>query len=509
MFRRSNILRLSFATAMVSMLKLTLAGAVDQPDALKAAANALGTNRINTLEFIASGTSFTVGQNFTPDSPWPAVPVRTYDASIDYKTASMRLELVREMGERMPPGGGVPFTGEVRQIQVVRGDKAWNAPGSGPKSEGAAPATPCTLPEAGGTGWQGPAPESQVLCMLAIWTTPQGFIKAAMANHAVTKKLSSGTEVSFTIAREYPVTGIINAHHEVEAVRTRVGQSLVGDMLVETDYSGYQPFAGVLFPTHIVQKQDEIPSLTLNVVSVRTNRPLNTATPPEAPGTPSVPMVKSQKVADGVYWLTGGSHHSLAIEMKDHIVLVDTPNGEERALAVIAESKRLIPGKPIRYVVAMHHHWDHLGGIRTAIDEGATIVTHESNRNFIERIARAPHTINPDRLAMSNRPLRLQTVGDHATFSDGKRIIELYRMTGFEHSADLLLVYLPNERILAEADAYSPPANPETALIAPKVPYAASLCDNIQRLHLDVQTIVPFHGNRVVNVAEVVKQAGR
>jgi glyoxylase-like metal-dependent hydrolase (beta-lactamase superfamily II) len=75
--------------------------------------------------------------------------------------------------------------------------------------------------------------------------------------------------------------------------------------------------------------------------------------------------VNSQKVADGVYWLTGGTHHSLAIEMNDYSVLVDTPNGETRALAVNAKVKELIPDKPIQYIVAMHHHWDHMGGIRT------------------------------------------------------------------------------------------------------------------------------------------------
>ncbi len=63
----------------------------------------------------------------------------------------------------------------------------------------------------------------------------------------------------------------------------------------------------------------------------------------------------------------GGSHHSPAIGMNDHIGLVDTPNGEARALAVIAKAKEVIPSKPIRYIVAMYHHWDHLGGIRTAI----------------------------------------------------------------------------------------------------------------------------------------------
>src|SRR5437016_2222188 len=118
--------------------------------------------------------------------------------------------------------------------------------------------------------------------------------------------------------------------------------------------------------------------------------------------------------------------------MNDYIVLVDTPNGEARALAVIAKAKKLIPAKPIRYVVAMHHHWDHLGGIRTAIDERATIVTHVTNKAFFERIAKAPHTINPDRLSLSKKPLKLQTVGAEGALTDGSRTIKLYTMTGFE-----------------------------------------------------------------------------
>src|SRR5207244_12685261 len=118
--------------------------------------------------------------------------------------------------------------------------------------------------------------------------------------------------------------------------------------------------------------------------------------------------VESQKLADGVYYLTGGSHHSLAIEMKDHSVLVDTPLNEERALAVIAKTKELIANKPIQYLVTTHHHWDHLGGIRTAIDEGATIVTHEINKAFIERVAKTPHTINPDRLSRSQKAVKIR-----------------------------------------------------------------------------------------------------
>jgi glyoxylase-like metal-dependent hydrolase (beta-lactamase superfamily II) len=219
--------------------------------------------------------------------------------------------------------------------------------------------------------------------------------------------------------------------------------------------------------------------------------------------------VESTKLADGVFYLTGGSHHSLAIEMNDHIVLVDTPQTEQRALAVIAKAKEVIPNKPIRYVVTSHHHWDHLGGIRTAIDEGATIVTHQSNKAFLERVAKTPHTINPDRLAMSKKPLKIQTVGAKGTLTDGTRTVELHLLTNYEHTGDMLVVYLPKEKILAEPDAFTPPPMPGTPLVVTAVPAAAALYDNIQRLKLDVQKIAPFHGGRTTDVAELAKSAGK
>ena len=81
------------------------------------------------------------------------------------------------------------------------------------------------------------------------------------------------------------------------------------------------------------------------------------------------------KLANGVYYLRGGSHHSLAIDQADHIVVVEGPQNEARSEAVIAKAKELIPNKPIRYVVNTHVHFDHSGGLRTFVDEGATVVT--------------------------------------------------------------------------------------------------------------------------------------
>ena len=72
----------------------------------------------------------------------------------------------------------------------------------------------------------------------------------------------------------------------------------------------------------------------------------------------------------------------------------------------------------------------------------------------------------------------------------------------------MMMVYLPKEKILAEPDAYTPPAQAGTALIPPAVPFAKALYDNIQRLKLDVQMITPLHGNRTTDVAELARSAG-
>ena len=80
-----------------------------QLDTLKSAADALGVNQVNTLEFTGSGATFSVGQNFEPNDPWPRVTLKRYTALINYETGSMRQELLREMGATMPRGGGVPF----------------------------------------------------------------------------------------------------------------------------------------------------------------------------------------------------------------------------------------------------------------------------------------------------------------------------------------------------------------------------------------------------------------
>src|SRR5207248_3584126 len=134
--------------------------------------------------------------------------------------------------------------------------------------------------------------------------------------------------------------------------------------------------------------------------------------------------------------------------------------------AVIAETQRTVPNNPSRSLVNTHNHFDHLGGVRTFVAEGATVITDDRNRNFYQRVVLAPQqrTLQFDRL--SQRPFaptgpgmaEVQTFTDNYTISDGKQIIELHHVEGFNHSDNMTIVYLPNEKIVINADMYGPPA---------------------------------------------------
>jgi glyoxylase-like metal-dependent hydrolase (beta-lactamase superfamily II) len=197
----------------------------------------------------------------------------------------------------------------------------------------------------------------------------------------------------------------------------------------------------------------------------------------------------------------GGSHNSVAIDFRDFIVMVEAPLDGARSEAVIAETKRVILGKPIRYLVNTHHHFDHLGGARTYAAEGATVVTHNRNRELYERVifAPQPRTLLPDRLSQfpfattGPLPVMLEFMWDRHAISDGQRSLLLFHVQELNHSENMLVAYLPQERILINADLYSPPAQgaPPPANVSQG---AIALYQTIQRLRLDVATHVPIHG---------------
>jgi glyoxylase-like metal-dependent hydrolase (beta-lactamase superfamily II) len=329
-----------------------------------------------------------------------------------------------------------------------------------------------------------------------------------LANKATVRRSGKATTVSFTALGKYRVVGVISADNVVEKVESWFYNPVLGDMHIETTYSGYRDFGGFKFPAKIVQKQGGHPVLDLAVAEAKTNVELDLTVPDTVlKATPPPVRVSVEKLADGVWYLTGGSHHSVAVEFADHVAVIEAPLNEERSLAVIAEVKKQIPSKPIRYLVNTHHHFDHSGGLRTYVAEGATIVTHESNKTFYEKTFKAPHTLNPDRQWREKKRAKILAVGAKHALTDGARVVELHLIQGSPHNTGNLMAWFPKEKLLVEVDVYTP-LQPNAQPPATPNPLTVNLYENIQRLNLDVDKIAPLHG-RLVTIAELRRTIGK
>ena len=346
-------------------------------------------------------------------------------------------------------------------------------------------------------------------------TLPYSFLRsAAAASDATVKSQSMGgkkyTVLSFTGPNKAAVRGYLNSDNLLEKVETKIDNTVLGDIPFETAFSDYKDFGGVKFPTHIVQKQGGYPVLDLTVTDVKPNAPANIASCARRPP-PDAQAASSEKIADGVYLILGG-YAALAVDFKDYIVIVEGGQNDQRTEAVIAEAKRLIPNKPIKYVVNTHHHFDHSGGLRAYVAEGAIVVTQQINKPYYEKIWANPHTIAPDKLSQNPKKPKFETVGEKKIMTDGNHVIELYHQQNYGHNDGMLLVYLPKEKVLLEADGFNPPAQPLTQTPATISPYTANLEANIERLHLDVERIIPVHypaDNRKVMNAELLTAVGK
>jgi glyoxylase-like metal-dependent hydrolase (beta-lactamase superfamily II) len=476
---------MSSVIALVAVVLLLVspwsAPAQDARSTLAGASRALGGDTLKTLQYSASGVSFAVGQSAVPGAPWPRFNIPSLTRTINYETASLREEQVRSRAEMPPRGGGVPSVGEIKQVQVVSGDLAWNMTG-----ETAAP-----------------APVALVERQLQLWATPHGVIRAAMAANASVQ----GRTIAFAVPGRYSVRATLDGAGLVEKVEAVLSSPVVGDMPLEITYADYRDWGGVKFPARIRQTASGFPALDLTVSDVRPNAPADIQAPDAVrQATRPYARVTSEAAADGIWYLTGGSHHSVVIEMTDHVLVVEAPLNDERATAVIAEARRLVPAKPIRAVINSHHHFDHAGGLRAFAADGIGVITHETNRAFFETALVAPASMTPDRQQAVRRPVTVEGVRDKRVLSDATRAVEIHHMAGNTHADGMLLVYLPKERLLIQADAFTPgpPNAPPPAIINP---LSVNLADTITRLNLSVERLLPLHG-RMVPFAELNRAIG-
>ena len=479
-------------------------------DVVAAVGKTIGAGSVKTIQY--SGTGYMTNNSCRPNGPWPKLKVTNYTRVLDYENMASREDYLQSQGGPVCGAGFQPIVGSIHITDSVSGDFAWSYGGAGPDN-----------PPAAGS----PAPGAVEQRKFVMAWTPHGWVKAAMASSPTmeTKTVDGKpvTVITFLWEGKRKITGYVDSQNLLVRTETMSNSDILGDVTTTTTYSGYKDFSGIKFPMRIRQtasgepKNDLEPVLDLTVSDVQVNVPTHIDVPDsvrqashgggggEAAGHPL-----TQKLDEGVWAIYAGGTQSMAIEFKDYSVVVEASGNEARSLAVIAETKRLIPNKPIKYLVNSHHHLDHAGGLRTFVVEGSTIITQEINKPYWEAIFMNPHTVKPDLLARNPKPATFLTVKDHYILTDGTRSLQFDRQIGQEHDEGLLLVFLPEDGILFPSDGvmlnHFRPGTPETRTT---VGMGDNTLDNIRRLKLDVKQIVPVHtfpGTFAISFADAKKR---
>jgi len=343
---------------------------------------------------------------------------------------------------------------------------------------------------------------------LEFYITPWGFLKGAAENNATVSKkkvegknytvLTWSPKVTAPSGKNYVINGYVDQQNIVDRVETWLGENIMGDMHILAVYSGWKDFGGVMAPAKIVQTRGGWPFFEVDVTAAKANPPdLATLAPiPPAPagrggagggGAPAM-NVTSEKLGDGLYRLTTGpgSYDSVIVEFKDYVMMLEAGQSEARALAYIAETKKLIPNKPIRYVFDTHPHSDHTGGLPTLVAEGATVITQKSNEKFLSDALNTPRTLMTDTLAKNPKKAKIEAVEEKKVYSDGTRVVEMYHAYPAPHSNGLLIAYIPKEKILFQGDFSVNPGEPANDHVKALVPV-------LQKLNLDYDRYINVH----------------
>jgi glyoxylase-like metal-dependent hydrolase (beta-lactamase superfamily II) len=446
-------------------------------DAVDAVADAATVKGVNTLIVEGSGENFNLGQNMSPEAPLPRLTVSASKRSIDYANARWRLEQ-----KRTPTYITANMAPDQLQILGVDGELAYNVAASGAGTRAAEQVARDRHSE--------------------LFHHPVGALRAALSDGAEISNLrrEGNDDVVDVTAAADKFTLYVDASSKLPSkVVTMTYNANLGDVALTTEFTDYKESAGMMLPGRIVSKTDRFVVADIQVSNHAVNGEAgNLEAPADAKAAalpPATAPVTVEEAGKGLWYLTGGSHHSILVEFADHLVLVEAPLNAARTEAVIAKAKELRPEKPLRYLISTHHHFDHSGGIRAAIAEGMTIVAHESSKPLFEEVAQRKHTIVEDPLARNPKSLQMVAVKDKHVLSDSTRTVELYHIAGNPHADTLLMVYFPAERILVQGDMFSPPA--PGAAPPPGFPFVPNTIENIRKANLRVETLLPIHGRKV------------
>jgi glyoxylase-like metal-dependent hydrolase (beta-lactamase superfamily II) len=258
------------------------------------------------------------------------------------------------------------------------------------------------------------------------------------------------------------------------------------DVVVDVIYDDWQASdGGVLFPNHVTMLVDGhvIADETRNAVTTTVEFPPDTFAIPKDSGATYVEadaargernhtvlqefmsiglpnfglqtFVSSSEIAPGVWYLMGGSHHSVVVEQENGLVLFETPLYEARCVAVLDWIDANLPGQTVTHAVVSHYHVDHAACGRTLVARGATLVVGEGSDVVWNEVLMAPSTVEPDELEANpvENPVIEYVPNDGSfTLEDSTRPVTVYDLPN-PHSDDMVLPFV--DGVVFVADLYN------------------------------------------------------
>jgi hypothetical protein len=461
------------ASGLIALLLSACAPASPEQQVIDDAVEAMGgagrIRDVKALSIQGAGTAPNAGQNRTPDDELPVWKVNEYTRRIDLVNGRTRVQQVRE--------AQFLFAGDLvqRQTQGLDGDAAYNVAANG------------TITRAGDAAARDRRSE--------LLHHPVTFLRTIVdADLTLSNLRAKAGERLVDIAMPAGGTmtlGIDSATHLPTRVVSMAANPNMGDVAIETRFSDYEEIDGLQLPRRLTTKMDYYLQLDLQVTKNAVDGDMSELAIPaelkqaKVPEPPPV-VVTVEPVATGIWWLAGsGNHRSVVFEFDDHLVLFEAPVNEARTKAVIDKARTLSP-KPLTKAIVSHHHFDHSGGLRAAIAEGLTIVTHRSNEAFFRSLVGRQHTIAPDTLEKVRRLVMFELVDDQLTLKDKSMEVQLYHLLDNPREGTNIYAYVPRDRILVQADLYD-----ATWL---RHSWGANVLQNLERRGLQIERSVPVHG---------------
>jgi glyoxylase-like metal-dependent hydrolase (beta-lactamase superfamily II) len=290
-----------------------------------------------------------------------------------------------------------------------------------------------------------------------------------------------------------------------------------GDTLTVLEFSGYRSLGGYLLPSEMrhFENGDLVTEYAFDEVAFNDGARTMTITLPDdyteaTAGSQSTPAdVTTREIADGTYLtenLSGQDYNVMFVEFDEYVAVLEAPLDDRASHTVLEQVRKLAPGKPVNYIMSTHFHGDHTGGIRMYMREGARIITTPGSKIFFEDMARRTHTLRADSMPDSDTNPAFALLREGAfLLDDGQRRIRFIDIGPTAHVDEMIVAYLPEQKILFQGDLFrvpAPDAEPEAAR-----DQALELYEYIIDSGLEIDLLVGVHGpiGTVNDLADAVR----